>query len=304
VLKKILWFSILLLSLIGIITLSAGFYQALTITGRSSQVGAVPIVENDTREKPGVALPKKSNSLGLLILGDSIANGTGDETGKGFSFYLPDYLKNQTPKEVVANTIGIDGLHTNGLLELVRGEKLKSALAAADLLLISIGGNDLRQIRRLRGMERDDGFQKTFDSHATGLASILRTIRKTNGEALIIFIGLYSPSVQDRRMSSPNASRMSSPNASRMSSPNAFIGDISPDDIRLLFAWNEGTQKIIEQEGRAIFIPTYDLFKLNVSKYVAFDALHPNAAGYQAIANRIGKNIEGYFYLASPRKMP
>lgn len=266
-LKKIIWFSILLLSLIGIITLSASFYQALTITGRSSRMRAVPIVRNDTGENPGVSLPKKSNSISLLIIGDSIAKGTGDETGKGFSFYLRDYLKNQTPKEVVADTIGIDGLQTNGLLELVHGEKLKPALAAADLLLISIGGNDLRQIRRLKDMARDDGFQKTFDNYVAGLTSILKTIRRINGDLLIIFIGLYYPSVQD----------------------------ISPDDISLLLAWNEGTQKIIEQEGRAIFIPTYDLFKLNVSKYVTRDALHPNAAGYQAIADRIGKNIEGYF---------
>lgn len=228
---------------------------------------AVPIVRNDTVENPRVSLPRKSNSVSLLIMGDSIAKGTGDETGKGFSFYLQDYFKNQTPKEVVANTIGIDGLQTNGLLELVHDEKLKPALAAADLLLISIGGNDLRQIRRLKDMARDDGFQKTFDNYVTGLTSILKTIRRINGDLLIIFIGLYYPSVQD----------------------------ISPDDISLLLAWNEGTQKIIEQEGRAIFIPTYDLFKLNVSKYIARDALHPNAAGYQAIADRIGKNIEGYF---------
>jgi len=267
VLKKIIWFSILLLSLVGIITLSAGFYQALTITGQPSRTGAVPIVRNDTGENLRASSPKKSNSISLLIIGDSIAKGTGDETGKGFSFYLPDDLKNQTPKEVVANTIGIDGLRTNGLLELVRGENLKPALAAADLLLISIGGNDLRQISRLTGMERDDGFRKTFDSYVTGLKSILSTIRKANGDALIIFIGLYSPSVQN----------------------------ISPDDIRLLLTWNEGTQSIIEQEGRAIFIPAYDLFKLNTAKFVALDALHPNAAGYQAIANRIGKNIEGYF---------
>ena len=266
-LKKIIWFSILLLSLVGIITLSAGFYQALTITGQPSRTGAVPIVRNDTGENLRASSPKKSNSISLLIIGDSIAKGTGDETGKGFSFYLPDDLKNQTPKEVVANTIGIDGLRTNGLLELVRGENMKPALAAADLLLISIGGNDLRQISRLTGMERDDGFRKIFDSYVAGLKSILSTIRKANGDALIIFIGLYSPSVQN----------------------------ISPDDIRLLLTWNEGTQSIIEQEGRAIFIPAYDLFKLNTAKFVALDALHPNAAGYQAIANRIGKNIEGYF---------
>jgi lysophospholipase L1-like esterase len=267
VLKKILWFSTLLLSLIGIIALSAGFYQALTVTGQPSQKRAVPLVRNDTGENPGVSLPKKSNSVSLIIIGDSIAKGTGDETGKGFSFYLRDYLKNQTPKEVVANTIGIDGLQTNGLLELMRGEKLKPALADADLLLISIGGNDLRRIRRLKDMTRDDGFQKTFDSYVTGLTSILKTIRRTNSAALIIFIGLYNP----------------------------LTTEISSDDIRFLLAWNEGTQKIIEQEGRAIFIPTYDLFKLNVSKYVAPDTLHPNAAGYEAIANRIGKDIEYYF---------
>lgn len=267
VLKKILWFSILLLSLIGIITLSAGFYQALTIAGQPSRIGAVPMVRNGTGNSKGESLPEKGNSVSLLIIGDSIARGTGDETGKGFSFYLPDDLKNKTPKEIVVNNIGIDGLQTNGLLELLQGEKVKPVIAVADLLLISIGGNDLRQIRRLKAMAKEDGFQKTFDSYVTGLTSIFKTIRKTNTDALIIFIGLYYPSVQD----------------------------ISPDDINLLLAWNEGTQKIIEQDERAIFIPTYDLFKLNAAKYIALDALHPNTAGYQAIADRIGKNIDGVF---------
>jgi lysophospholipase L1-like esterase len=267
VLKKILWFSILLLSLFGVITLSAGFYQALTITGQPSRMGAVPMVQSETRENQGVSLPEKNNSISLLIIGDSIARGAGDETGKGFSAYLPNDLKNKTPKEIVVNNVSIDGLQTYGLMELVQGEKLKPAIAAADILLISIGGNDLRHIRRLNAMAKEDGFQKTFDSYATGLTSIIKTIRTNNSDALIIFIGLYYPSVQDT----------------------------SPDDISLLLDWNEGTQKIIEQEGRAIFIPTYDLFKLNASKYVALDALHPNAEGYQAIANRIGKSIEGDF---------
>jgi lysophospholipase L1-like esterase len=267
VLKKILWFSILILSLLGIITLSAGFYQALTIAGHTSPTGAVPTVRNGTVNGKGEPLPEKGNSISLLIIGDSIARGAGDETGKGFSFYLPDELKTKTPKEIVVNNAGIDGLQTNGLLELAQGEKLKPAIAVADLLLISIGGNDLRRIRRLRAMAKEDGFQKTFDSYTTGLIAILKTIRKTNTDALIIFIGLYDPSVQE----------------------------ISPDDIPLLLAWNEGTQKIIEQEERAVFIPTYDLFKLNAEKYVALDALHPNAAGYQAIAYRIGKDIEGVF---------
>jgi lysophospholipase L1-like esterase len=267
VLKKILWVSLLLLSLAGLIALSAGFYQALTLTGPFSRSGAAPTVRNDNGQDKGGSLPEKGNAVSLLIIGDSIARGAGDETGKGFSFYLPDDLKNKTPKEIVVNNVGIDGLQTDGLVAQVQGEKLRPAIAGADLVLISIGGNDLRHIRRLSDVTKEEGFQKTFDTYATGLTAILKVIRKTNANALIIFLGLYYPSVQES----------------------------SSDDVRLLLDWNEGTQRIIERAGRAIFIPTYDLFKLNGAKYVAPDALHPNAAGYQAIAYRIGKNIEGIF---------
>jgi lysophospholipase L1-like esterase len=266
VLKKILWFFLLLLSLTGIIALSAGFYQALTLTGPSSS-GAAPAVRNDHSQDKGGSLPEKGNAVSLLIIGDSIARGAGDETSRGFSFYLPQELKNKTPKEIAVNNVGIDGLQTEGLSALVRGEKLRPAIAAADFVLISIGGNDLRHIQHLSDVTKEEGFQRTFDTYATGLMAILKTLRKANADALIIFLGLYYPSAQES----------------------------SSDDIRFLLDWNEGTQKIIEGAGRAIFIPTYDLFKLNVAKYLAPDALHPNGEGYQAIAGRIGKNIEGVF---------
>ena len=272
-LKKIFWFFLLLLSVTGIIALSAGFYQALTLTGGPpSRPAAVPVAGSGNDSNQGGTLPQKGNALSLLIIGDSIARGAGDETGRGFSFYLPQELKNKTPKDVVAHAAGIDGLQTDGLVALVQGENLKPAIAAADLVLISIGGNDLRPIRRIEDMTREDAFRNTFDRYTTGLTSILKAIRKNNAGALIVFLGLYYPRLQGS----------------------------SPDDTRLLLAWNEGTQKIIEQEGRAIFIPAYDLFKLNGAKYLAPDSLHPNAEGYQAMAGRIGKSIEGVFNSGRP----
>jgi len=272
VLKKIIWFSLLLISLIGVIAFSAGFYQALSIAWQPARIQTDPVVRDSTAENRGLSSPQKSSAVNLLIMGDSIAKGTGDDTGKGLSLFLRDYLKNQTPKEILANAIGIDGLQISGLLELLQGEKMTPALAAADILLISIGGNDLRQLRRLNDMARDEGFQKAFDGYAVGLVSVLKMIRRINSDALVMVIGLYYPSVQD----------------------------VSPDEVRLLLAWNEDTQKIIEQDRRAIFIPTYDLFKLNISKYLARDGLHPNASGYQAIAERIGKNIGGYLNGGQP----
>ncbi|OLN29083.1 hypothetical protein [Desulfosporosinus metallidurans] len=49
---------------------------------------------------------------------------------------------------------------------------------------------------------------------------------------------------------------------------------------------------LIEDDGKGIFIPTYDLLKFNLGRYLAKDGLHPNSAGYQAHSNRISKSVE------------
>jgi len=265
-LKRILWFSLLLLSLIGIISLSVGFYQALTVAAGPA-ARTETLVPPESRGETTEPATKQRNALNLVLMGDSIARGAGDETGKGFSTYLPEYLKNQTSEEIVVHNAGIDGLQSDGLLEILKGGTLKPAIVDADLLLLSIGGNDLRRIRRLSDAAKEDAFQATFARYVTTLTSIMKTIRRDNTDALIIFIGLYNPIPQSS----------------------------SREDGRLLIAWDEGTQKVIEEDAMAIFIPTYDLFKLQTAKYIAPDALHPNAAGYQAIANRIAKSIEGHF---------
>jgi lysophospholipase L1-like esterase len=266
-LKKLLWFSLVLLTLIGTITLSVGFYQALSITGTDTQARSEAIAPREDASSPAAPARKSRNTIRLVLLGDSIARGTGDETGKGFASYLPEDLKRQTPKEIDVQNIGIDGLQSSGLLELLQSGKLRPVLVDSDLLVLSIGGNDLRRIRRLKGTAKDDAFKETFDGYLTSLHSIMNAVRRDAAGALIIFVGLYNP----------------------------LDKESSPDDAPFLLSWNEGTQKLIEEDKKAIFIPTYDLFKLNAAKYVAHDALHPNSAGYQAVSNRIGTSIAGYF---------
>jgi lysophospholipase L1-like esterase len=41
----------------------------------------------------------------------------------------------------------------------------------------------------------------------------------------------------------------------------------------------------------SLVIPTYDLFKNNLSFYLTADNFHPNSKGYKAIANRIADAI-------------
>jgi lysophospholipase L1-like esterase len=83
-------------------------------------------------------LSEKNSPLKVLILGDSIAKGTGDEQGKGFSGYLSDELKKSTSKDIIVKNEGIDGLTSTALLEQLQSKRLNPMITDADLILVSI----------------------------------------------------------------------------------------------------------------------------------------------------------------------
>jgi len=69
----------------------------------------------------------------------------------------------------------------------------------------------------------------------------------------------------------------------------------SYEDTKLINTWNYDTQQLVDSDAKAVFIPTFDIFKLNLNRFIASDGLHPNSLGYQAISNRITKSIENVF---------
>lgn len=263
-LKKSMWYSILSIAFVGFIVLSVGFYQAIRVTTMSqSQPSAKSVMTqtiNDTTKRPSTS----SNSFNVLILGDSIAKGTGDEKGKGFSGYLPDYFKNSTSKKIQMDDTGIDGLESKGLLEQLQGRKFDKLISDSDIILVSIGGNDLRSILTLNSLAKEDAFNERLDSYVSNLKQILDVLKKTNPNSTVVFLGLYNP----------------------------YEKTTSTEDTTLLTTWNYKTQQLIEDDDKGIFIPTYDLMKFNLDRYIAKDGLHPNSAGYQALSNRISKSIE------------
>lgn len=262
--KKQLTYTILSVAFVGIIVLSAGFYQALRATTHdNSQSAAQALASSPSTTALAQASAKKSNSLNVLIMGDSIAKGTGDEKGKGFTGNLTDSFKNSTSKEIRINNLGIDGLESTGLLEQLQSKKWDQSVADSDLILISIGGNDLRSILTLNGLAQQDAFQGKRDTYMNNLKLSLKLIRTINPKATIAFLGLYNPY---EKLTSTEA--------------QGFLEE-----------WNYKSQQLIESDSKAIFIPTYDLIKYNLSRYIAKDGLHPNALGYQAISNRISQSV-------------
>ena len=259
-----MWYSILTIAGVGFIVLGMGFYQAIIVT---TAVNPQPSTKSPLTQTPGDSRKLSSeyaNSFKVLILGDSVAKGTGDEKNKGFSGYLPEYFKNSTSKEILVDNAGIDGLESIGLLEQLQSRKLEKLIVDSDFILVSIGGNDIRSILALNDLAKEDQFKVRLDSYLGNLKQTMRVLRTTNPNSIVIFLGLYNP----------------------------YEKASNVEDTRLLNTWNYNTQQLVEDDGKGIFIPTYDLLKFNLGRYIAKDGLHPNSAGYQALSNRISKSVE------------
>lgn len=260
--KKILWYSILIIFVISLTSICAGFVMAVKVSTGPIEEVSKPI----TQQYPGIGANASNDpkTVKVLILGDSIAKGSGDETARGIGGYLPDSLKNYTAKDIVVNNLGIDGLKSGELMGQLKNGSLDTEMLSSDVILISIGGNDLREIQRLSGINRENAFKQKQDAYISILKEITKKVRDTNKDAFLVFVGLYNP----------------------------YGDENNSDEAQYVNKWNYSTQLVFADDAKAAFIPTYDLFKLNTSRFIAADKLHPNSAGYQMIANLISRSME------------
>lgn len=255
--RKIITYTLLILTCISLIVLGIRIFQTNRVTTPNGSQSASELAQK---------LSEKDSPLNVLILGDSIAKGTGDELGKGFSGYLSDELKKSTSKDIIVKNEGIDGLTSKGLLEQLQSNRLASSINDTDLILVSIGGNDLLKTIPSSLMGQESTFQKQFVSYTDNLKQSLKFLRTANPNSTIILLGLYNP----YEILTPS------------------------EDQQLLDDLNDQIRQITESDGNAIFIPTYDLMKYNSALYISKDSLHPSSLGYQAISQRIVQTLESH----------
>jgi lysophospholipase L1-like esterase len=266
--KKSMLYSIMAIASISLIFIISGFFNAMKFTiGSQNEIQRETdtILSQKEKSTQDKSTPlKNKNTIQILILGDSIAKGTGDEKVKGIAGYLPELFKNLTPKDTLVDNAGIDGYKIADLDAQFKSGKLDNSIKNADYIVLSIGGNDLREIQSIKDMLKEDAFRQKQDTYLTLLKGITKKIRYNNKNAVMIFVGLYNP----------------------------YGADNSIENIRYVSNWNYNTQLIFSEDDKSVFVPTYDLFKFNLSRFISNDNLHPNSAGYQAISYTISKSIE------------
>ena len=259
--KNTKWIILLTISLASTIALFSGVVLSLYITNPSRiSVQATVSTKNNATN---VANKETSNNFNILVMGDSLARGTGDEKGNGFGNDFAKLWKAKTNKPIKVTNLGVNGDTSSGLLNIVTSEQTKDNIVNSDIIIISIGGNEVKNFKNtdLTALTADS--KTALNNYLNNVKTIFKTIRNENKNSLVVFIGLYNP----------------------------FGQNITDDKIRFLEQWNYQTDELVSQDTNSIFIPTYDLFKYNLQDYMAADNFHPNSTGYEAISKRMFESL-------------
>ncbi|MFB9328133.1 GDSL-type esterase/lipase family protein [Paenibacillus aurantiacus] len=201
----------------------------------------------------------------VVALGDSLTRGAGDPSGKGYVGYMTDELKTKAAdQEIVVKNYGVDGMRTPELAESLAKPAVRAELAAANAVVVSIGGNDLFRSGETLGNLDPVNIASIQETFLTDLSRVLKELRTLNASAELFLIGLYNP----------------------------FIArENTQTTTKIVRDWNYQAAETAAAYPDTVLVPTLDLFQLKVQDYLAVDQFHPNEEGYRLIGERVASLI-------------
>ncbi|HFI0345832.1 TPA: SGNH/GDSL hydrolase family protein [Streptococcus suis] len=223
-----------------------------------------------SQEELGLSVNRKFR---YLALGDSLTEGVGDVTGQGgFVPLLAQSLVNEYGYEVDVQNFGVSGNTSKQILKRMKeNEELQQALKEADLLTLTVGGNDLRKVivSNLSNLKLST-FDKPAREYGRNLEKIVKRARQENANLPIYILGIYNPFY----LSFPELTEMQT----------------------VVDKWNQTTKQITEKYKDVYFVEINDLLYkglegemgLSQSSSVSTnnllyedDHFHPNNTGYE-----------------------
>ena len=211
-------------------------------------------------------------SIEIVALGDSLTVGTGDVTGKGYVQNVREKLADVTRKQVnVIGNYAVAGSRTDELLAALQSSTgVLYGIEKADVVLLTIGGNDLfaisQDIINSGANELDpEKVRERMPEPLRRLEQILTRLSELNPDAKIVYVGVYNPFYD--------------------------IPAMKPASVHVQ-EWNDRAFQIASRFDNMVYVPTFDLFQLNFSKYMYSDHFHPNRDGYVRIADRVVQALE------------
>ena len=207
---------------------------------------------------------ENAKQLHYLALGDSLTDGVGDEYSQdGYVGRLADSLLTwPSISEVDVDNRGKRGRRSDQLLKLVKKGHYDEELQQAQLISLTMGGNDVMKVVRqdLFNLKRD-AFDKELLTYKKRYSKIIAGIRAKNPTVPILLIGFYNPF--------------------------SIVTNEANEFDTIITEWNNVIEEVASEDSNACYVSVEDLFDSNEELVYHTDFFHPNAKGYDKMTERI-----------------
>ena len=208
--------------------------------------------------------------LRITMIGDSLTEGVGDQTNNGgYRYFLSkELLEESGIDQVHFGAFGKNGLTSAGLKKRLKEEQIIESVQNADVVIITIGGNDVMNVVKKNFMNLQVGdFYKAMDKYEANIKKIISHIKKYNEDVDIYLIGIYNPF-------------------------QLLLSDIQEFDI-LMDEWNRRSNQVIAQYDQVYFVEIWEIFE-DHNENIIFegDYFHPNTRGYERMGEEIYKSVK------------
>lgn len=245
----------------------------------------------------------------LVALGDSLTHGQGDETNNGgYVGIIKQKIEHRYHKTTVTTVnYGVSGDRSDQILDRLNSQKqIRQDLKHANVITMTVGGNDLMQKLEANAMDSPDQIngevKAASRTYQKKLKKLFTAVRKQNPHAPIFVMSIYNPfytyfpnvtTISDAVSYWNKTTRQVMRNYSQM----YFV------DINHLMSYGQyrtkaARQQLVSAENKANqgkvsqtrLIKVMDDKDKNLNNYISTeDNFHPNHTGYEHIAQRLFK---------------
>lgn len=186
--KIVVWIGIVIAILVII---GGGIYFGTQQTGNQNH----PTSKQATKK-----VNQNKKTVHLIALGDSLTQGVGDQKNNGgYVGIIKTKLEKKDHTSVKTTNYGIAGDRSDQILKRLNNEtKFQNNLKNADVIVMTVGGNDLMQSLESNAFvssktKFSDKMSAANTTYNQKLNELLKKVRQYNGKAPIFLFSVYNP---------------------------------------------------------------------------------------------------------------